>query len=234
MNKKTLFFDLFYTLIKPQFSTHNEFDVLGLSKEKWNEIAEDEQLYYERAVGIEKNPLIIIEKILKKANLNYSDEDLIKILELREERFKRAVQNVESVVLKLLEELKKMGYRMVIISNADVINIQYFSSSPLIKFFDEVIFSCDVGCVKPESKIYSLGLETLELSPEEVIFIGDGGCNELEGAKKLGMTTIFFNYFAQLREDEALERRKFSDYSAQECEELLNILKMEKLVDKTI
>jgi putative hydrolase of the HAD superfamily len=52
--------------------------------------------------------------------------------------------------------------------------------------FDVQIFSCEVGTVKPEAKVYLLCCERLGCKPEEVLFLDDKQANT-EGAKKVGM-----------------------------------------------
>ena len=54
-NIDVIFFDLFFTLITPQYNDfRNENDVLGISKDEWEKYAEDGELYLERATGREK------------------------------------------------------------------------------------------------------------------------------------------------------------------------------------
>ena len=56
--------------------------------------------------------------------------------------------------------------------------------SPLYNLFDEAIFSYEVGYLKPQAEIYQIALEKMNVNPEKSIFIGDGGSDELKGAKK--------------------------------------------------
>lgn len=55
--------------------------------------------------------------------------------------------------------------------------------------FDFLIESCQVGMVKPEPQIYRFLLDTLKVSPSEVVFLDDVGSN-LKPARDLGMVTI--------------------------------------------
>lgn len=50
-NVEAIFFDLFFTLIKPKYHLHqNENDVLGLSIEEWELYSENEKVYKRRAM----------------------------------------------------------------------------------------------------------------------------------------------------------------------------------------
>ena len=49
--------------------------------------------------------------------------------------------------------LKRKGIKLCLISNADIIDKMYWLDSPIAKYFDEAVFSCDVVYVKPNSRI---------------------------------------------------------------------------------
>jgi FMN phosphatase YigB (HAD superfamily) len=44
--------------------------------------------------------------------------------------------------------------------------------------------------VKPEPEIYRLAMRNLSVGPADCIFVGDGGSEELRGARDLGITTV--------------------------------------------
>lgn len=224
-NIEVVFFDLFFTLITPKYNNgRNENDVLGLSKEQWEEYAEDKDLYLERAIGKEKDPQKIIENIIKKSKINVMDHQMKEILELRKNRFQKSLVDVDSKVLQVLSDIKKSGKRLCLISNADVIDVMYWKQSPLSNLFDDAVFSYEAGYVKPQSEIYHVGLNKMNTIPEKSVFIGDGGSDELRGAKKLGMKTILSGYFLEKeRKDQAIIN--FADYSIKDFGEILEIIK---------
>jgi len=57
--------------------------------------------------------------------------------------------------------------------------------------FDELIFSAEVGLVKPDRRIYELALERLQVQPVEAIFIDDIPRN-VEAAQAIGIAGIRF------------------------------------------
>ena len=57
--------------------------------------------------------------------------------------------------------------------------------------FDDLIFSAEVGLVKPDRRIYTLALERLRVQPTEAIFIDDVQAN-VEAAQAIGMKGIRF------------------------------------------
>ena len=65
-------------------------------------------------------------------------------------------------------------------------------STGLDKFFQFTVVSSDYGFRKPERKMYELALQKLNLSPEEVIFVGNDMYRDVFGAHEMGMKTVFF------------------------------------------
>lgn len=57
--------------------------------------------------------------------------------------------------------------------------------------FDEIIISCEVGLLKPDPAIFNLMLDRLGTRAEEAVFVDDRMRN-IEGAKKVGMQTVFY------------------------------------------
>lgn len=220
-----IFFDLFFTLITPQYNDFkNENDVLRVSKEEWEKYAEDEELYIKRATGKEKNPEKIIDAIIDKMGISINEDGKKEILNLREERIRKSLVDVDLKILDVLMDIKKRGKKICLISNADVIDVMHWNKSPLNNLFDDSIFSCEVGYLKPQKEIYELALKRMNTSSERCIFIGDGGSDELKGAKKLGIRTILTEYLLKREKEQQCEIRKSADYYVKNFEEIKNIV----------
>ena len=226
MNKiDTIYFDLFFTLVNPVYSGEkNENDVLGILKNEWEKVAEDEKLYYRRGTGLVKFPKDIIEEILRNFDVQVSDEEKKEILSLRIERFKNALTKVDEEIISTLVKIKEKGIKLCLISNADKIDILHWEDSPLAKLFNEVIFSCDVGILKPDKKIYEIALEKMNAEASQGIFIGDGGSDELLGAKSVGLNTIMVSHLLK-REFEKREKiKENADYCVENFREILDYI----------
>ena len=57
--------------------------------------------------------------------------------------------------------------------------------------FEVVIFSSDIGIIKPSPKIFSKAIEELDTDISEVVYIGDSLRRDVEGAKNFGMSAIW-------------------------------------------
>src|SRR5262249_22923823 len=60
----------------------------------------------------------------------------------------------------------------------------------LLPYLDAVALSYEVGRAKPEAAIYRVAVDGLGVPPENCLYVGDGGSDELTGAAALGMTTV--------------------------------------------
>ena len=200
---KAIFFDLFFTLIYPHYSlVDNEFDILNITKEEWEECAENPVLYEERALGKVDSEDEIMNKILNLFPNKIDKERQERLLLSRLNRMKRALVNVDDEIIYTLQELKKHNIKLCLISNADMIDCKYWKQSILSTYFDEAIFSCEVGLLKPDIKIYTLAMERMGVTANESLFVGDGGSNEMFGAKQAKMRTVFTEYLERKEEDQ--------------------------------
>jgi len=89
-----------------------------------------------------------------------------------------------------LRELRARGYRTGLLTNCSSELPGLVSESPLDGLFDVEIFSCDVGVRKPERAIYELAASGLAVDPQSCLYVGDGGDDELTGARDFGMNAV--------------------------------------------
>lgn len=222
---KAIFFDLFFTLITPTYDENaNEYSLLGIPMEKWEEYAEEASIYEERALGQVENEQEIIERIVARIPFEVSNEQKKELLCLREKRMRRALTEVPNHFLGTLKRIHDKGIKAGIISNADLIDKKYWNESALRPFFDDAVFSCDVGILKPDPLIYNLAMERLGVLPQECVFVGDGGSNELFGARRVGMKTILSEVLDVKNEKKRRQIMKDADYCISEFQEILKCL----------
>lgn len=219
-----VFFDLFYTLVTPSYNaSKNENEVLGFTIEEWESYVEDEELYIKRSTGQEKDPKKIIESIIEKFKIDAAEGQIEEILNLRKERFKNILTNVDRTILETISDLKKAGKKICLVSNADTIDVMYWDKSPLCKLFDDTIFSYEVGYLKPQTEIYELALKRMNAKPEKSVFIGDGGSDEMKGAKQMGINTILTSYLLKRDKVQHDDISKFADYYVEDFRDILKL-----------
>lgn len=94
-------------------------------------------------------------------------------------------------VVELLAALKGK-VRLGIISNAQrLFTMPELSKFGLVHFFDAIVLSSDFGMRKPDPKIFRSLLDAIAVAPEEAVFIGDSLFDDVYGAGKVGMKTIW-------------------------------------------
>lgn len=222
---KAIFFDLFFTLIVPNYlEENNEYDVLKLRKEEWESYAENDELYRERALGIINDEVIIIKKILALMPFKATEEQITEIINRRNDRMKRALMTVDKEIMDTIRSLKELDIKICLISNADCMDCKYWNQSPLSELFDYAVFSCNVGMLKPDSRIYKHALNSIGVNPEDSLFVGDGGSDELFGAKGVGMKTVFTEYLVKKENKKRKELKAHADYYIDKFSDLLEII----------
>lgn len=215
---------MFFTLITPQYNSKNEYDVLGITKDEWEFYAENDVLYHDRALGKITNQAEIIKRIVATIPFHVTEQQESEIRILRENRMKRALISVDRHIIETLTLIHNKGIKLCLISNADKIDCEYWSISPLVSIFDKAIFSCEVGMLKPNKEIYEYAMKQLGVEPNESIFVGDGGSDELGGAKRAGMQTVFTEYLDKKDVVESKRLQLDSDYHIDKFDELINVI----------
>ncbi len=96
-----------------------------------------------------------------------------------------------------LATLKREGYRVGLVSNTGRTWGRFLrpiqDDLGVGKYFDDRVFSDEIGIRKPEPRIFEASLEHLGLRPEEVVHVGDDVVADISGSKGVGMRAVWFN-----------------------------------------
>ena len=220
---KVLIFDLFHTLSSIHHSNvpgRNSHEIIGISREKWLEALFTD--HERRARGHIKDPIEIIRDITNKIGIRISDELICELAQSRYDRFSYSLKNILPHTVETIKELKHRGKKIILLSNADVCEVESWEHSPLAEHFDHAVFSCHTGYLKPEIEIYDHAVKLSGFAHEECLFIGDGGADELNGAKNAGIAAVFTSEFIKDLWPEHIESRKLiADYHIERIDQLL-------------
>lgn len=112
-------------------------------------------------------------------------------------------------------------YKMGLITNGKT-DIQYGKMDRLgiRNQFDFILVSEEAGVKKPDVKIFNMAIEKLNLSPEQCLYVGDHPINDIEGASKAGMKTIWF----EVNQPWSDEVRTSPDFTIKHLSELTKIV----------
>ena len=226
MTIRGVIFDLFHTLTGLASERSDlpwTCDVLGVDRARWNELLTARSRW--RLAGEEKDPYRILSALAHEADPTISEDRIREALRIRIQRFRDSLLRVPEENVVALRRLRAGGFRLGLVSNADAMEIAAWGDCPLAGLFDAEVFSCMVGCVKPERAIYENCLLKLGLAAEECLFVGDGGSNELAGARDMGMSTVFVSgIIAELWPARVPERLALCDHHVERIPEVLMLL----------
>ena len=89
-----------------------------------------------------------------------------------------------------LSKLKNQKTRLGLISNLASPYKKPFFDLEINEYFDEMLFSCDVGLRKPDQRIYENIVEKFGISPSQALMIGDKFHADVDGPKSIGMNAV--------------------------------------------
>lgn len=95
--------------------------------------------------------------------------------------------------LKTLSRLVKEGKQLVIVSNQCSFFIPMFKNLGLDKYFNHVLFSCNLGYRKPDKRIYQELLRVAKVLPEEILFVGDNYVQDFKIPIENGFKALHLN-----------------------------------------
>jgi putative hydrolase of the HAD superfamily len=123
------------------------------------------------------------------------DSDMCEKLSKLEHEYLKSNTKLDDLMKKFLVQLRNRGYKIGLLTNCSVSVLSTISSTDLTKYFDTIVFSFEIGMLKPQEASYTCVLNKLGVSAEETVFIGDGENSELSTATNLGMRTIKANWY---------------------------------------
>lgn len=154
-----------FQLIKPE---HNFLDLLKVKLNIQTSFLVDAKLW----MGMDKN---------EQKRMDYSNR-------IAQFCYDYVLQNLKKSreVIKGLSE----QFPLVLVSNFYG-NIQTILDDFQLNYFKQVIESAVVGVRKPDSRIFKMGVDALQLQPEEVVVVGDSFDKDMLPAHSLGCQTVW-------------------------------------------
>jgi putative hydrolase of the HAD superfamily len=221
-SKRAIIFDLYHTLTATEVTSPKGLStatVLGIDRKIWNEHLMEKSRG--RLTGKVSDAYTIIRELAHSIDPSIPDELIKQAVQHRSTRFEESLELMPVESVNTIKALKERGKKVALLSNADVMETKGWAKCPGAPYFDVVVFSCEVGYMKPDREIYELCLEKLGEEPQNCVFVGDGGSNEFIGAKALGISTIMVTGIAKMLWPEKLPLiDKYADYVIEGVAEL--------------
>ena len=219
-------FDLFHTLtgLESEWSDLPVTSaVLGIDRRAWDEALTANSHW--RLIGEQRDPFQILRRFAHQVDPSLPDDLIRKAVEIRIERFRHSLQRIPVANVEAIRTLKRMGIKVGLVSNADAMEIAAWPVCPCAGLFDAELFSCEVGIAKPDPAIFRRCLDMLGLQAGECVFVGDGGSNELVGAKEAGLKTVFVSgIIKELWPERIPQRAAVADHHIERLPDILKLV----------
>ncbi len=95
--------------------------------------------------------------------------------------------------LEAVSELKRRGFRLGVVSNAEGTVARNLNDAGFTGVFDTVVDSHLVGVLKPDPAIFHVALERMSLKADRAVFVGDMPEIDVKGAKAAGIVPILLD-----------------------------------------
>jgi len=174
----------------------------------------------ERNTGVSQSCQGDVELICRKLEIPEDEKQITMAVETRL-NYIRQVMTPQPGALEVLSRLKEEGHKTGLISDCTHEIPVVWPDTPFAPLIDIAIFSCAVGLRKPDPRIYQLAVEQLDVNPEQCLYIGDGGSQELSGARQVGMYPVLIRHDADSSEPHLVKREQWDGPTVQSLSDIL-------------
>jgi putative hydrolase of the HAD superfamily len=126
----------------------------------------------------------------------------------------------------VLNNLKKKGYRLGLISNAaNTADLnRLIDNHGLRDYFDVVVISAEEGIRKPDPQIFKGALHRLNVKPHNAIMVGDTLPADILGAKRSGLRSVWITKRADRPENKGALADIQPDYTIPDLTSLVDVV----------
>jgi putative hydrolase of the HAD superfamily len=132
------------------------------------------------------------EYISELANLAEVDEDTV--------RAHMEGNQPNKLLISYIKTTLKPKYKIGVLSNSGDNYLSQILNQRDVQLFDDIVLSYKHGFVKPQAGIYELASRRLNVKASECVFVDDS-LTHCEGAIAVGMKTIHYKNFSQMKKD---------------------------------
>ena len=130
-----------------------------------------------------------VEHICRSLGVRVDEASLEAVARIRVEHTRLTLEPRPDAVA-TLTRLRKSGYTVGLLSNCSADVPLVWQETPFAPLLESPVFSCSVGLMKPDPKIYEVACRRLNVEPVDCLYVGDGSDRELTGALEAGMTPV--------------------------------------------
>lgn len=126
---------------------------------------------------------------------NLSDSSRAKIHEIFERH--NDAQRLRPDAVEVFETLRSRGYKLALITNCTPFARELVERLDLVRWFETLILSSDLGLMKPDPRIFQHALTRLQVAPDKACVVGDKVKTDIVGGTLAGCSTVLFEVRAR-------------------------------------
>ncbi|RAK07840.1 putative hydrolase of the HAD superfamily [Halanaerobium saccharolyticum] len=128
-----------------------------------------------------------------------------------------------------VKQIKEMGYTLALVADTYVGTYNnVLKAHDLFAYFDAFAISDEVGCLKPDPRMFKKALDDLEITEADynrVIMVGNNLERDIAGANRVGLITVWSNWNDNDGYKEKPEKElEFPDYEIGILTEIIALL----------
>lgn len=143
----------------------------------------------------EAHPEIQIEHVFQELFRQKGVEIAPELAVLTGQHFRQASLNYIRLydgAIELLQALRANGQKVWLLSNAQrIFTVCELHSLGIEGLFNGIYLSSDYGCKKPDRRFFDILLKERRIPPERAIMIGNDGLCDIQGARAVGLATLY-------------------------------------------
>lgn len=162
---------------------------LGVSEEKVREVFfRSDKMNKEYKIGLIGNKEFW-SWALREWNLSMTIQEIVDLM--------ISGYEVNQPVIELVKKLRSVGYKTAVCSNNFPARVNGLNKRfRFLSNFNIVVFSYEVGVLKPDKRIFEELIKRAGVKPEEIVY-SDDDPEKLKGAEELGIKTFVYQGFDQ-------------------------------------
>ncbi len=191
--RRAVIFDFFGTLTTAvRRGPHHVAIARSLGCDPDRFFAELDRTFYLRAAGRYGPPIEALGRVAYAAGGRPGLPQLSDAVSARVDAI-RADTVLRPEAVPVLAELSQRGMPIAVVSDCWYELPAFLPRLPVARFLAGCVYSIDVGRCKPHPAMYLEACLRLRVTPDECLYIGDGGSHELSGARDVGMPAVRLN-----------------------------------------
>lgn len=197
---KLILFDLWWTLAYRDTNYYTMAKMLELTQ---SDIPQDKIVkIFEESIQTKKwtSKFEAYKNLCKKMGLEITKKNINLLRSVRDKAEEKT--KLYPHTISMLRQLRKQGYKTGLISNSSIFAAEKVKQkTKLLDYIDYPLFSFDVGVVKPNPKFFKKMLKITKCKPKETIMIGDKLTDDVIPPRKIGINSILYTNYEQLKRD---------------------------------